>query len=348
MSGALRISGARRARRGITGVVALLVVSVLLSACLAPPPLGSVGPQPVLAPKWPVIGDPAVMADGGHYYVFSSNSFFRLPVARVDSLDASYTFMQWLGASKEGMPTRPAWAADDMLWAPTAARFAGRYVLFFAANRLGAPNPANRQCIGRAFASAPDGPYVPEAAPFSCGLDGWRGALDPSIFKVPDGRIFLYAAFADTENPIYAIALTPDGDPTGRRPDGQAGYWGIPILGKRYPWEGRFIENPSMTYDPVTRTYLLAYSAGDWWTASYSTGLARCSTPLGLCSSNAAGPWLASGNGRTGVGGLSFFTALDGSTRAAYASFQQGQEGPTQTRAGSVATLAPGSTPGLH
>jgi hypothetical protein len=335
-------------RRRITGVVvAVLAASLLLSACLAPPPLGTVRTQPVTAPKWPVIGDPAVMTDGGHYYVFSSNSFARLPVTRVDSLDTTYSAGQWFGASKEGMPSRPAWAADDTLWAPTAARFGNRYVLFFAANRSGAPNPANSQCIGRAFASAPDGPYVAEPSPFSCGLDGWRGALDPSIFFAPDGRIFLYAAFSDTENPIYAIALTSNGDPTGRRADGQAGYWSIPLLGKRFPWEGRFIENPSMTYDPVTHTYLLAYSAGDWWTASYSTGLARCSTPLGLCSSNAAGPWLASGNGRTGVGGLSFFTALDGSTRAAYASFQQGQEGTTQVRSGSVATVGFGDAPTL-
>jgi hypothetical protein len=145
------------------------------------------------------------------------------------------------------------------------------------------------------------------------------------------GRIFLYAAFSDTPNPISAIALDANGDPTGRRPDGQASYWGLPILYKQFPWEGRFLENPSMTYDPSTKTYLLAYSAGDWWTPSYSTGLARCSTPIGLCTSNPSGPWLTSGNGRTGVGGLSFFTALDGSTKAIYASFAQGHEEPTKS-----------------
>ncbi|HZP31597.1 MAG TPA: family 43 glycosylhydrolase [Acidimicrobiia bacterium] len=337
----------RGRRRGAAWMIGGVAAALLLAACLPAPPLGPVAAQPVSAPKYPIIGDPTVLADGGSSYVFGSNSFARLPIAKVDSLDRTYSVGEWFAATKEGMPTRPAWAVDDTLWAPTVAKFGGRYVLFFAANRIGAPDPANRQCIGRAFASAPDGPYVPDAAPFSCGLDGWRGALDPAIFFVPDGRIFLYAAFSGTPNPIYAIALTPTGDPTGWRADGQAGYWGLPVLGKNFPWEGRFIENPSMTYDPTTRTYLLAYSAGDWWTPGYSTGLARCSTPLGLCTSNPNGPWLASGNGRTGVGGLSFFTAPDGSTKAIYASFAAGQEGQDQTRAGSVASVALGTAPAL-
>ena len=329
------------------GALGLVLGSLLLAACLPPPPLGSVARQPVAAPKYPVIGDPTVLTDGGQYYVFGSNSSARLPVVVVDSLDQVYSPSDWFGATHEAMPSRPAWAADDALWAPTVARFGNRYVLFFAANRIGAPNPANRQCIGRAFASAPAGPYTAEPTPFSCGLDGFRGALDPSIFFVPDGRVFLYAAFSDTQNPIYTMALDANGDPTGRRADGQASYWGLPVLYKQFPWEGRFLENPSMTYDPTTKTYLLAYSAGDWWTPSYSTGLARCSTPIGLCTSNPSGPWLASTNGRTGVGGLSFFTALDGSTKAIYASFTQGQEGTNQIRAGSVATVGLGGTPQL-
>jgi glycosyl hydrolase family 43 len=336
-----------RNRRSALLGVAILATALALTGCLAPPPLGSVGPQPVSSPKYPVIGDPTVLADGTSYYIFGSNSSARLPVAVVSSLDQVYPPVDWFSATKEAMPARPAWAGDDALWAPTVARFGSRYVLFFAANRIGAPNPANRQCIGRAFASAPGGPYAAEPAPFSCGLDGFRGALDPSIFFVPDGRIFLYAAFSDTPNSIYTIALDANGDPTGRRPDGQASYWGLPILYKQFPWEGRFLENPSMTYDASTKTYLLAYSAGDWWTPSYSTGLARCSTPIGLCTSNPNGPWLASGNGRTGVGGLSFFTAFDGSTKAIFASFTQGQEGTTQIRAGSVASVGLGSTPQL-
>ena len=129
----------------------------------------------------------------------------------------------------------------------------------------------------------------------------------------------------------------------GRNADGTANFWPLSVYGKHYPWEGRFIENPSMAYDPATNTYLLSYSAGDWWTASYSTGLARCATPLGGCTGNPGGPWLVSGSGRTGTGGLSFFKAFDGSLKAVYASFPAGQEGGM--RAGTVASVSGGWTP---
>ncbi len=102
-----------------------------------------------------------------------------------------------------------------------------------------------------------------------------------------------------------------------------------------------------MIYDASTNTYLLSYSAGNWASASYSTGLARCSTPTGLCVSNPAGPWLASSNGRTGVGGLDFFAAADGSPKAVYASFAAGQEGPTMRRYGTVASVSLGNSPSL-
>jgi hypothetical protein len=177
-------------------------------------------------------------------------------------------------------------------------------------------------------------------------LDGWRGALDPSLFVTPDGQNILYAAFSDTEVPIHAIMLKPDGNAQIRRADGQADYWPYAIHGKRHGWEGRFIENPSMIYDPSTKTYLLAYSAGDWWSSSYSTGLARCTTPLGFCSSNSSGPWLASGRGRTGPGGLSFFT-VGKSRLAVYASFAKGQEGTGQARHFTVAPVTLGWAPRL-
>jgi hypothetical protein len=332
-----------------TFIVAGLVVVFALgvAACLPAPPLGVIAAQSPSAPQWPLIGDPAVLSANGHYYVFSSNTNSnRLPVHVVDSLTQTYSILGWDSIVQEGMPQKPAWAADNALWAPTVAQIGSTYVLFFAANRTNPPDPNNRQCIGRATASSPAGPYTAAATPFSCGLSDTGGALDPSLFHGPDGTWYLDAAFGNTESPIYVVALDPTGD-AARNPAGFANFFLFPLLGKQFAWEGRFIENPSMTYDASTDTYLLAYSAGDWWTASYSTGLARCSTPLGMCVANAAGPWLASGNGRTGVGGLSFFAAADGSTKAVYASFAAGQEGTSQRRYGTAAGVTLGSTPSL-
>jgi len=330
-----RNHGSRRVR--LVSVVLVCVVTLIgaggRSLALK---LGLINTQYAAPPQWPLVGDPFVLPAGGQYYVFGSDLWpsKRLPVQVVGSLTQTYNKGNWVALTFEGMPQRPAWAFDDTLWAPTVGLFASGYVLFFSAHY----GSTARQCIGRAFASAPGGPYVPEGAPFNCGLDGYRGALDPSLFQGPNGQWYLHAAFADTEAPIYGIPL-----------DAYANAAGAPslVLGKSFPWEGRFIENPSMTYDWTTNTYLLAYSAGDWWTPSYVTGLARCGTPLGPCSSNPGGPWLVSGSGRTGVGGLSFFYSYDGGTKAVYASFAAGSEGAGQDRAGTVASVALGNAPAL-
>jgi hypothetical protein len=285
------------------------------------------------------------MRVGSTYYVIGSDTHVRMPVTRVTDLSATYTESSWVAATVEGMPTRPAWAVDDVLWAPTVAHFPGRYVLWFAANRKDPPDPANRQCLGRAFAFSPEGPYIAEREPFSCGIDGVYGALDPEIFIEPTGGVWLYAAFGNTASPIHVFAMDHNGDPTSRRADGQAEYWGIPIVGRTHGWEGRFIENPSMVYDPATDTFLMSYSAGDWWTPEYSTGLARCASPVGNCVTNEDGPWLAAGPGRTGSGGFSFFTATDGSTKGAYASFAAGQEGPGGARFFTTVNVQLGTAP---
>lgn len=162
-----------------------------------------------------------------------------------------------------------------------------------------------------------------------CGQND-HGALDPDVFTDAEGRRWLYAALGDTDTPIWAFAL----DANGWKLDA-----GIPVLGRRYPWEYHFIENPSMAYDPIRRNYLLAYSAGVWYEPGYSTGIARCVTPAGPCTSDPTGPWLASSNGRTGTGGLSFFTDLEGSTRAIYSSFPAGAETQNGGRSASIAYL---------
>jgi hypothetical protein len=332
------------------GLALLAALALVVSACAPPPPLGTISRQSAAAPQWPLIGDPSVLYDNGHYYVFSSNSnSTRLPIHVVDSLTTTYSIPAWDGIVQEGMPSKPAWAdpaTPRLLWAPTVAKLGSTYVMFFAADRVNPPDPANRQCIGRATAASPTGPYVAEAIPFSCGLGGMGGALDPSLFQAPDGSWYLYAAFGNTENPIYVMKLDANAN-QARDASGFVGYWPFPVAGKHFAWEGGFIENPSMIYDASTNTYLLSYSAGDWTSPSYSTGLARCSTPIGVCVGNAGGPWLAAGNGRSGVGGLSFFAGAGGSPKAVYASFTAGQEGANQRRYGTVASVSLGSAPSL-
>lgn len=328
-----------------TWKLAIAVLVACAAVACAPPPLAAPRQQPA-APLWPRTADPSVLVEGPVWWVYASDNGHHLPANPVTGPGTARGGWEWFASSHEAMPSMPAWADGWRRWAPTVAHLGGRYVMWFAADRAGAPDPANRQCVGRAFAGSPEGPFVPEPAPFSCGLDGWRGALDPQVF-VDGGRVYLHLAFSGTEAPIHVVELTASGDAAARRPDGQAVYRELPVLAKRWPWEGRFIENPSMLHDVAGGRYLLAYSAGDWWTGGYSTGLATCAGPVGPCSSSPAGPWLASGNGRTGVGGLSFFTDAGGRPWAVYSSFAAGVEGEGWQRSASVSPVRLDGAPRL-
>ncbi len=335
----------RKCRAAVAAVVA--VFAIVVAACAPAPPLGTVNLQTPQAPIWPVLADPSVLTANSQYYVFGSNTdTMHVPLHVVTSLTQTYTISEWDAIAHDAMPSLPSWAVNNSVWAPTVARFGGTYVMFFAANRVNAPQPANAQCIGRATSAVPQGPYTPEGTPYSCGIEGVGGALDPQIFIGPNGNGVLYAAFSDTEKPIHLMLLDANGN-NERGPNGLAGYWPFPPFGKKYGWEGAFMENPAVVYDASTKTYVIAYSAGDWASGSYSTGLARCALLSGLCAQSAAGPWLASGNGRTGTGGLSFFTALDGSLKAVYASFTGENIGPFAIRGGTVASVTLGNTPAL-
>jgi hypothetical protein len=189
------------------------------------------------------------------------------------------------------------------------------------------------------------GPYRPSAAPLFCGLppEGavgglpasnrfGRGALDPSVFRAHDGHLYLIVALSRTSTSIGEVPLTSGGMPTG-------GLNTTPnrLVGVTLPWQdgtddgtlspGAFLENPSMIYEPQTNTYLLFYSAGRWYTSAYVTGFARCAHAYGPCTPETGGPFLESGNGRTGPGGLTAFVSSAGALRVAYASWTAGHEG---------------------
>lgn len=324
-------TGARRSRR-VVPIAAGLVLSLVLLGC--GPELGPVSRLASIdAPRLPETSDPSVVRSGGTYYVYGSNNHRRAPVTVTDNLDRSYTLAEKNAITREGMPTKPAWAArQEQLWAPTVAQFAGgRWIMFFAADRINPPDPNNPQCIGRAFATSPAGPFTPESRALYCGgVDGTRGALDPELFVDPGGSIWLLVALGNTETPLHTIRVTRNGDLNGAP---------VPLLRRQHPWEYHFIEQPAMIYDRARGNYLLTYSAGRWWEARYSTGIARCSSPTGPCTSDPNGPWIASSNGRSGPGGLSFFTDTRGATRGIFATFRAGSETTVGGRSASIMPL---------
>lgn len=316
----------RRSRH--LAVALLCAFALVLMGCDVP--LGPITRPPVEAVRLPETSDPFVVAADGAYFVYGSNNHLRAPITRLTDLSRPYSLTEKNSLTVEGMPTKPAWTASStQLWAPTVERFGSRWIMWFSADRINAPDPSNPQCIGRAIAPSPNGPFAPEPSPVHCGING-HGALDPNVFTDAWGQRWLLVAFGNTETPIHSIPLDADGNFSG---------YPTAILGRRHPWEYHFIENPSMVYDRVQNNYLLSYSAGRWWEPGYSTGIARCASPTGPCTSDPSGPWISSSNGRSGPGGLSFFQDHDGAQRAIYSSFAAGHETTVGGRSASVTFL---------
>lgn len=317
-----------RARLGRFGLIASIMVMIvsLTTGCLGP----VTKLKKIEAVRFPETSDPFVVADPAtkKYYMYGSDNHYRAPITILSSMETAMSLTAKNAVTREGMPSKPAWTKNGkQFWAPTVAKFGSRWIMYFAADRINPPQPHNAQCIGRAVASSPAGPFTPEAKPLYCGLGGKGGALDPEVFKDPFGKPYLLMALGDTESPIHAVALNGSGD-----------FVGAPkaILKRQHAWEYHFIEQPSMIYDPKHKNYVLTYSAGKWWEPRYSTGVAACTTPMGPCYSDKTGPWIASSNGRSAPGGLSFFRDLDGAPRAIFSTFRAGQETTSGGRSASV------------
>jgi hypothetical protein len=335
---------------------ALIVVPLVLVLAAGCVPVGKAAVRQVPnAPRVWDSSDPAVLVYSGKTYLFGSTNNKRVPVRLITTYTdtVAETRSAWAAGAVDAMPTRPAWVdpGETQIWAPSVTRIGTSFVMYFAAhNGSATTDEANDQCIGRSFASSPMGPYAPEAAPIYCGYGAegaghglpasnafGRGALDPEVFRAPGGSLYLLVALSRTQDNIGVVALRSDGTVNGGRNAAPT-----TLASQSMPWHdgtddgvrnGGFLENPTMIYDKYTKTYLLFFSAGQWWTGRYNTSFARCESPTGPCTQDDRGPFLRSGNGRSGPGGLTAYVDPTGRLRVAYASWQAGSEGaiPRQT-----------------
>lgn len=251
----------------------------------------------------------------------------------------------------DAMPDRPGWVdpARRDIWAPQVARIGQRYVMYFAATAGSGSPHAGAKCLGLATSASAAGPFVPSPHALFC-VGGGFWALDP--YPVADGaRWFLLWREDDAANvrgKIVATELTPDG----------LGFAGTPkptlVIGEA-AWEDGArgggvagsgigpIENPAMARHPDTGAWLLTWSANDWMSRDYATGLARCDTPMGPCTRiSRAGPWLCTSDDRSidteasfsGAGGLSFVTDDQGRLYAVFHAYRDGDDmsGPSNVR----------------
>jgi len=264
-------------------------------------------PAPVVDADVP---DPTILFAARRYWMVATDTALgRLPVW------SSTDLTHWTSHGS-ALAHRPEWAADERYWAPSLVAVGTRYWLFFAApNRTSADH-----CVGRAVSSTPGGPFVPDPEPISCGPDGGTGTIDPAAFWYR-GQLWLW--MSDTRpNRLVAARVGPDGRLVGDA---------YQIVASSPVW----IENPAPIVAP-DGSLVLAASLGAWTSGRYETVVANCVGPVGPCGTPE--PWLTSGSGRAGPGGLMSFAAADGSTMVVLHSWAARSVGyPAGRRAPSIA-----------
>ena len=297
------------------------------------PTLGPVGKDPETGTKVPLnlvggliqgkpifpgdFADPYALAVPQAIYVYATNTqSANIPVTRIDNgnvLNGVY-----LG---DVLPTLPSWTVKGFQWAPSVwARPDQTYVMYYATPAP--PPPAGedrRQCISRATAPAPWGPFVDDSTgPMICPLDQ-GGAIDPSIFVDSTTPYLLWKSDGNCcglPTVISSQQLSADGLSTTAPPH--------PLITNDQPWEGSVVEGPSMV--KVGSTYELFYSANNWDSADYAIGIALCPSVDGPCTKPQDKAWMTSAAGYRGPGGQEFF-ANPGGVWMVHHGFLPGQAG---------------------
>jgi hypothetical protein len=221
----------------------------------------------------------------------------------------------------DALPKVPAWTVPQYQWGPDVwARPNGSYVLYYSTPAtvplgcLGTP-PAhgcvktvngwtNAECISRATASSPTGPFVDNStSAFICPLDE-GGAIDPAVFVDSSGTPWLLwksdGDCCDQPTYIYSQQLSSDGLATVGPPHR--------LIGATQPWEDHLVEAPTMIQDHDH--FWLFYSGSLWGHRTYGIGIARCASVVGPCTKPLDHSWVAShadGVSDQGPGGEEFY-----------------------------------------
>jgi beta-xylosidase len=257
--------------------------------------------------------DPQAIRVGDSWYLFHTNSAGRnVPVLTSPDL------VDWTEAG-DALPELPAWADAGKTWAPEAIELApDRYLLYYTV----AGRESGRQCVGRAVATAPRGPYRDDSAgPLVCQAEQ-GGSIDASPFRDADGTLWLLwkndgnAVGVDTwlwSQRLSADGLTLVGEPTR-------------LLKQTEPWEGTLIEGPF--FHRHDGKLLLFFAANAYDKDTYAEGYAVCEGPTGPCVKAPENPILKTNDAASGPGHAAM-VEKDGRTWLLYHAWPPGQEGAT-------------------
>ena len=207
---------ARRSGRRMSGwrrlaiMVAMLLVAALpVAGCAAPDGPTGTGDSAMTFtnPVYPADApDPQAIQVGDTWYLVHTNTGGQnVPVLTSPDL------VNWTPAG-DALPTLPSWADTGRTWAPEIIALApDSYVLYYTA----ADHASGRECVGRAVATQPQGPYRDDSSsPLICPVP-LGGAIDPSPYRDTDGSLWLLwkndgnAIGADTW--LWSQRLSDDG-----------------------------------------------------------------------------------------------------------------------------------------
>jgi len=268
------------------------------------------GAQPVFAFDFP---DPYVLRVDATYYAYATNA------GGGDIQVATSTDLRnWVFVGN-ALAALPDWAAPFRTWAPSvlprATPSGTQYVAYYTAEN-GKDGP---QCISRAVATSPEGPFVDDTrGPMICPHHG--EAIDPSPFVDSDGSAYLTWSGADGK--ISSQRLSAD----GLSLDGDA----HTLVHADQPWENKVVEGPSMI--PAGGKYYLFYSGNEWRTRDYAVGYAVCDSPTGPCAKPLQSPVFGSVGPIIGPGGQEFFTDTSGQLWMAYHAYTDPNVGYPNSR----------------
>ena len=222
----------------------------------------------------------------------------------------------WLGAA---LTASPRWSSGRAVWAPTVVRLGAGLVMYYAAR----DRASGQWCLSYATASTANAVFVDNtSAPVICEADR-GGSIDPHAFVDRDGTPYLLWKTNDAPGSSKSIVVGAPLSLDGTRLAGPT----RTLFVATGAWDDSIIENPAMTFG--SDGYTLFYSGNRFDSDRYATGIARCSGPLGPCSSVSDGPALASSGSILGPGGATVVTGPDGARSLVFAAWTAPRVGYT-------------------
>jgi beta-xylosidase len=261
------------------------------------------GPNGYASAPWTsaLVGE--AVSHGWYMLVGTTDWVSNVPTA------VSLNLTDWSQAP-DSLPRLPVWAVDSatMTWGPAVQRADGHWVLYYSTEDA----RSDLECIGRAVASSPAGPFVDSSSsPLVCQTQ-LGGSIDPSVVRDGPAKYLVWKDNGNSDHRPVAIwvqRLAPDGLTLVGRP--------ARLLGVDQPWEHGVVEAPAMV-PAHGGGFWLFFSGGAWNSPGYATGLAYCRTITGPCTNASEKPFLSTNKAVIGPGGLDTFTDLRGRLWAAF------------------------------